>query len=323
LPQDRINYLETGEMSKELNAQVTDLGRALEGEGKIKSTLPESEYESFGEALQKSIVEIEEPECAACIDGRCVQCQMDQSPRNIRPRVAGASLAPFAMLAMGDRLYLEGLADGTKGSEPEAIYEQIEDLQKFLGNREGGHNDCGAAKGFTKHVKTAHDFDPQGPSLTLVKQVVHGEFPNEDTEDMALAAKKNAGMLTDVLEGIGWDGLEYTDRIAANSPDTFEVLEVKDDEVGGHAEDAVVIVDGPVDNNGRPIHTVDEEALFKLTGRRAFIVNLAEMRRDADMLGSTVRQKAQLMTSGLMHLAGAFKNLGDGSQPVYLVQINQ
>jgi hypothetical protein len=127
--------------------------------------------------------------------------------------------------------------------------------------------------------------------------------------------------LADVLEQRGWNGDEYVDHVADDNPEAVEILFTKHDAVHGHAEQAVVLVDGPVDQDGRPLHTIDKDLLKKLTGLEAFVINLNELRRDADKLGKSEKQKAQLYTAALLHVAGAYKNLGDGSHPVFVVKI--
>ena len=310
-------------MSNDLQVEVVCLGKVLEGEGKITSTLEKPGYSEFSDALQNSIREVEEADCSACIDGRRCLCQADGSEAKLRPRKAGCDVSTLAMMGMGNKLATNYLADSSKDSED--IFEFSAKLQENLGNKMSGHFDCGAAKGLIKHSRSVSELAPGSQTVELVRTIVSGEAPDEDTVKLTGEVIEQAGPFADVLENCGWNGDQYVQKVAEKEPSTVEKLEVdENDPVGGHAEDAVVVIDGPVDNDGRPQHTIDEEELFKLTGRRAFIVNLNEIRRDATVLGGASRLSARLFAAGLLHhLGGVYKNLGDGSHPLFLVQISK
>lgn len=309
------------EMKTAVTADVTCLGKVLEGDGKIHSRIEENEYGNFASALKESIAEIEEADCPACIDGRRCICQADGSETKLRPRKAGAGLSSFAMVGMGDRLAISYLQGNAHNSDD--VYDFIAKLQHTLGNKESGHFDCGAAKGLIKHARSIPDLDPGSPEVGIVRDMVSSEAPSENAGELIKDVVGQAAPFADVLERCGWNGDDYVNKVAAKEPSGVEKLEVdEDDPVGGHAEDAVIIVDGPTDSEDRPIHTVDEEKLFQLTGRRAFIINLNEIRRDASQLGSHATLKARLFTAALLHHLSAYKNLADGSQPLFLVQIH-
>ena len=308
-------------MRTDLKVEVLSLGKVLEGEGSITSTLPETEYESFGSTLRDSIGEVEQADCPACIDGRRCLCQADGSEPKIRPRKAGAGISTLAMIGMGDRLAINYLVDNADKAED--LYEFSGKLQENLGNKESGHYDCGAAKGLIKHIRTVSTLDPNGTISKLVKNILVQEAPDENADELVDDVIEQAAPFAEVLEKCGWDGAKYVDSVADKEPSAVERLEVdKNHPAGGHAEDAVVVVDGPVDTDGRPLLTIDEEELCRRTGRRAFVVNLDELRRDANFLGGTSKLSARLLAAGLLHhLGGVYKNLGDGSHPLYIVQI--
>ena len=308
-------------MEKELNVEVVRLGKVLEGNGPISSSLEESDYDAFEKGLQQSVVEIEERDCAACIDGRCVNKLRNGEPGKIRPRKAGGSVSTFMMMGLGDRLFLDSLLR-EEHEEAEGLYATAGALQVYLDNRESGHEDCGAAKGAVKNLRSIPKFSSQGSTINLIRQMVADEYEGVDVDELIEKSTSQALELARVLEQRGWSGDEYIEHVAEDSPEAVEILYTKDDAVHGHAEQAVVVIDGPVDQDGRPLHTIDKESLKNLTGREAFIANLNEIRRDANMLGKTHKQKAQLFAGALLFTTGAYDNLGDGSHPVFVVKIS-
>ncbi len=324
MPMEReFNLWRSPEMKTTLEIGITSLGPVLEGEGKISSSLEKSEYGAFEEGLRQSVVEIEEPNCAACIDGRCTRCLRSGQKGKTRPRKAGGSISTLVMMGLGDRLFLDDLQDNDEGAG--GLYATAGALQLFLDNRESGHEDCGAANGIVDHLRSVAGFDRNGPSVNLVKTIIRKEHRLKDMEvdELISPVINQAVPLANVFESRGWSGSDYADHISEDDPEAIEVLVTKDDEVHGHAEQAVVVIDGPVDENGRPLHTIDKNRLKELTGMEAFIVNLNELRRDANKLGSTPKQKAQLLTASLLHLGGTYKNLGDGSHPVFVLTISR
>src|SRR4051794_26186168 len=107
--ESEINQARSNEVDKTLTIEVSCVGPVLEGVGAISSELSESDYGQFGEALRNSIDRIEEKKCLACKDGRdCLQ-HADGTMYTVRNRVAGGSATPFAMMATGDRNFVEGL----------------------------------------------------------------------------------------------------------------------------------------------------------------------------------------------------------------------
>jgi hypothetical protein len=309
------------EMQEDIKVEVECLGAVLEGEGKIGSTLEIHDYPAFGEALTQSIARIEELDCAACIDGRCVECTKNGGTAKIRSRKAGGSVSTFVMMGMGNRNFLGRLDDTAHSAED--LFSRSAELQEFLGNKQSGHDDCAAAKGAVDHVRGVAQLKDDHPNLQFAKSVVASEYPEQDIELLSENVRNQASGFAYVLDSRRWNGDKYVEKISEEDPDAVEVLRMEDNDVHGHAEDAIVIVDGPVDENLRPLHTIDKDKLKELTGREAFIVNLNELRRDALMLGGTQKQRAQLFLSTLLHHAGgAYKNLGNGTHPIYLVQVH-
>lgn len=307
-------------MNKTLQIEVECPGKVLEGEGFIGSKLQEKDYGPFGEALKLSIVEIEEPECAACIDGRCTQCQKNNQPPKIRPRKAGGSISTLVMMGLGDRLFLDSLQDNTQRAED--IYSVSEDLQLYLGNKESGHEDCGAASATAVHVRAVGRLSEISPAVSLTKKIISAEYPDENSSELANNVISQANAFAALLDSRNWDGNQYVEAVASKHPEAVEILQTKNDPLHGHAEQALVVVDGPVDEDSRPLHTIDKDSLKQLYGKEAFIVNLNELRRDANLLGGTPKQKAQLLTAALLHhIGGVYKSLGDGSQPLFVVRV--
>lgn len=309
-------------MRTNLQVEVECPGKILEGEGKITSTLPEHEYANFAEALKKSLVEIDEPDCAACIDGRCVECLKNGEAGRNRPKKAGGGISSFVMMGIGDKNFQEGLHDTARS--PEDLYTAADQIQVFLGNIPGGHIGCGAAGDTAPHVNAVANLKPNSPAITLTKEALKAEAPDQDADEVIHKVLSQAAPFTYILESRRWNGTEYVDRIAAENPEAVEVLKTKNNELHGHAEDAVVVIDGPVDEDLRPLYTLDKDLLKELTGREAFIVNQDELRRDAHKLGSSPRQIAQLYAAALLyHFGGVYKKLGDSSQPLFIVRIAQ
>ena len=292
------------------------LGRILEGRGQIKSTMPETEYGSFAEALKQSVVTIEEPDCAACGDGRCVKCLANGQPGKVRPRKFGGSLSPVIMMGLGDRLHLAALEDG------ESIYDASQEIAAALGNKQSGHVGCGAADGAVAHVETLGKQTLESPNVKVVRTLIEAEETGQNIDELLSRPIKQAPAYAEVLKTQNWVGSNYVDHISEIDSSTVEILETDDSPTYGHAEQAVVLIDGPVDEDGRPIHTIDKDKLMQMSGHQAFIENLNEIRRDADILGGSPKQKAELLTAALLHhVAGVYPNLGDGSHPVFLLRI--
>jgi hypothetical protein len=317
--ENEFNFWRNPEVEKVLDVEVTCLGKVLEGNGQISSSLEEGDYASFEHGLKQSIAQVEEADCAACIDGRCTNKLKSGEPGKIRPRKAAGSVSTFLMMGLGDRLFLDDLKDNNEGAE--GLYATAGALQIYLDNRECGHEDCAAAKGAVKHLRSVAQFEPEGPTTNLIQDLVRADYGDVRTGELVLKSIGQASELADVLEQRGWNGDEYVDHVANDNPEAVEILFTKHDAVHGHAEQAVVLVDGPVDQDGRPLHTIDKDLLKKLTGLEVFVINLNELRRDANKLGKSEKQKAQLYTAALLHVAGAYKNLGDGSHPVFVVKI--
>jgi len=310
---NRRNY---AEMEKTYHVEVINLGKILEGEGHISSTLQEQDYDRVSEALRQSVALIEEPDCAACGDGRCVRHLANGGPGKIRPRKFGASMAPVVMMGLGDKLHLASLEDG------ESVYDAATEVQGVLGNKECGHVDCGADTGLIKHIRLIGELKLDSISVNVVRKLMEQESPDTDFDAIASDIIAQAPAYADVLEAQGWHGPEYVNSLANKDGETVEILETDDSPLHGHAEQAVVLIDGPVDGDGRPLHTIDKDKFMELTGLQIFAVNLNELRRDADKLGGTAKQKAQLLTAGLLHhIGGVYKDLGDGSHPVFAVKI--
>jgi hypothetical protein len=310
------NNRRSAEMDDTYQVEVASLGRILEGEGQIKSTLPETEYDNFAEALRQSVTRIEEPDCAACGDGRLVKSLANGQTGRIRPRKFGGSLSPVVMMSLADRLHIAALQDG------ESIYDASEEIAAALGNKESGHEDCGAAGGLVKHIETLSVQSLESPNVQVVKTLVMAEGTGENADELLARPIRQASAYAEILKSQDWIGSDYVDRLAQIDPSTVEILETDDSPTHGHAEQAVVLIDGPVDEEGRPIHTIDKGSLMELSGYQAFIVNLNEIRRDADILGGTSKQKAEFFAAALLHhVAGVYPSLGDGSHPVFMVRV--
>lgn len=296
--------------------EVVCLGRILEGSGQIKSTMPETEYGSFAEALRQSVVRIEEPNCAACGDGRGVKCLANGQPGKVRPKKFGGSLSPVVMMGLGDRLHLAALQDG------ESIYDASEEIAAALGNKQSGHEDCGAAAGLVKHIETLGAQSLDSPNVKAVRSLVEAEWTGQNTDELLRGPINQAPAYAEVLKAQDWIGSDYVDRLSQIDASTVEILDTDAGPTHGHAEQAVVLIDGPLDEDGRPIHTVDKDNLMELTGHQAFFENLNEIRRDANILGGTSKQKAEFFSASLLHhVAGVYPNLGDGSQPVFILRL--
>lgn len=298
-----------------VEVNVVSLGRVLEGHGKITSTLEDHEIDGFGEKLKTSVARVEQPGCIACGDGRPCLHQADGSPRQIRARIFGAGAAPLAMVGMADESFIE-TASSIKSQED--LYSVTARLHERLGNEESAHFDCGAAKGLLEHVRTVAELSPDDPNLAVALSVLEKELPEEDTRALAQGVISQTAELAALLQRIDWDGGKYVQHVADKAPANVEVLETKDDEVGGHAEVAVVLVDGPVDEGGHAIYTLDEEKLAQETGRQVFVANLEELRRTARQLGDYPRNLTALI---LHQICGVYPNLGDGSHPVYVLSV--
>ena len=306
-------------MEAQPNIEVEILGPILEGRGAISSSLEKAGYKEFAQAIKESVAKIQD-HTPACVDGRRCLCQLDGSGPKIRPRIAGASLAAFVMCGLGSDEFLRPLTSQNKTLG--GVVERIEHLQSLLDNPLGAHIDCGAGGGLTKHLASLAG--KAKPNSKIVARLMAKEVPDFDITASLNRIRARANFFGKFLETVGWDGQEFEQNIADLNPGGVEKLESDMAAPNhGHAEDAWVVIDGLVDANGRPLHSLDDEKLHQLTGRRAFVLNLNSLRHGAGRFSTSPRQKNELMCAGLdWHLNGVSYNLTDGSQPVFFVTIS-
>lgn len=310
---------------------ISYMGRAGEGEGLITSTLEESKFETVTEGLKQSIAKVEQDGCTACIDGRCTVCLANKAAPKVRPRKAGGSIAPFAMMGIGDSDYQEALANGTVSTED--LHNAIADLQRHLGRRESGHMsigtdgqaifDCGAAGGLVEQTEAVGKLDTDGPVANLVIEALINEgLTRGDAIEVVAGNIKRASRFSKILKDNNWNGQNYVSQVAENDPEAVEVLEYDtEDPLHGHKEQLIALIDGPVNDRG-PTHSLDKEEFKLRTGLEAFVVNLDELRRDAVTTSTNRSEAMRFFAAGLLyHLGGVYKKLGDGKHPIFHVAI--
>lgn len=295
---------------------VVSLGRILEGRGKIRSSLEDNGLDGFGEKLRMSLARVEQPACLACGDGRLCLHQADGGPARVRARIFGASTAPLVMVGMADPEFIKSSTPIKSQADLRAV---ISRLHERLGNEESGHIDCGAATGMTSHVRSVAELTSDDPNLAVALSILEKELPGEDVRAIARDIIIQAKDMAQLLEQVSWDGPAYVDDVAKKAAANVEVLATKDDGVGGHAEAALVLVEGPVDEDGHALYTIDEQKLMDETGHQAFVVNLEEFRRTAKKLGDYGHNLTALV---LHQICGVYANLADGSHPVYVVGVS-
>lgn len=307
---------ETSELEQQIEIEVTALGPVLEGEGAISSRLVEKDYPAFAEALKQSVRRVENDGYTACIDGRRTLHMASGDPGKTRLRKAGAGLAPFMMLAIGDRNFQRALDSGATSAED--FYAAVDDSQRAIGRKASGHFGCGAGEGAPDHADAVGGFGLDGSTANAVISLMRFKNVSEEQARASVrTAIESAKSFGPVLRRIGWSGKDYVEQLAERDPNAVEVLETNDSPLHGHDEQAVVLVDSDDDD---PEFSIDKNVLLKLTGAQAFVINLDEIRRDARRSSTSRAQAIQLTAAGYLYHGGVFKKLGS-NQPVFLVNI--
>lgn len=332
-----MNRVEDKEVPHTYEAEVHLLDLKLEGYGNIHSNLDPSRYQEYGSVLKECISDVSRDGNTACIDGRCAKCLANGQASPVRPRKAGGSVSPFAMKGIGDPYFTSSIVKSqavTDQSADNLLFEQFPVLQRMIGRNESGHvsamedgeivYDCGAANGLVKHVINVAELDQDSPAAKLTKLVLEADATTspEQAENHVDSCIATAKVFATVLQKAGWNGQGYVQKVMDENPAGVEVLNAKRDENHGHEEDCIVIIDGPMDDYG-PRYSLDEKKLKELIGGEAFVINLDELRRDAEKMATSLEDERNLLAASvLFHAGGVYKSLGDGSHPVFLIKIS-
>jgi|GEM_PF-3767748 len=312
--------------------EIQILGKVLEGHGAIGSELAETDWSAFGEALKQSVDRIQETEYSSCIDGRQTVELANGSPERLRPRKAGGGLAPFAMRGIGSGEFRQELAGVNTRQE---LFDKIALVNKMIGRRESAHAglmpdgavvfDCGAAGGFVAQTKGLGTLTAENPNAKIVFQLLAPEI-SRSVEPIPLLSSVSQGAIEfgNILQEKGWDGQAYVEQLMAKDPEAVELLQAKPDEVHGHAEAAVVLVDEEIGEAEEPTVGINKSTLKKLTGHEAFVVNVNEFRRASRLMTSTRDEQIRFIISNLLyHTQGVYNSLGDGSHPLFYLKLHR
>jgi hypothetical protein len=118
-----------------------------------------------------------------------------------------------------------------------------------------------------------------------------------------------AAEFRDLLHNSHWDGRLIVDRAGKRNPDGVEVLRAQHNDLHGHAERGLLIIDGAG-------FTFDEQLLDKQGLGEWFVWNLDETKDDARLEAIDEATYRRLCVAGVLNHLGVGNNLPAGNMPV-------
>lgn len=310
--------------------EVQILGRVLEGHGAISSDLAEQDFPAIAESLRQSIDRVQQTEYSSCVDGRQTIELASGDPEILRPRKAGGGLTPFVMRGLASPEFRRELRTITT---PEELYSKITEVNYLINRRESAHAsimpdgslvfDCGAAGKLVEHVQSIATATEQSPNIKSVLSLVGSEIPPAVSPGLLLRGMNTGGKeLGEILLNVGWDGEDYVRQLMQRDPQAVELLKGEDNSLHGHDEKLVALVDEDMKGKQDLTIGINKAKLKELTGLDAFVINVNEFRRSSGIMASTRASRANFIISNLAYQTeGVYKNLADGSHPVFYLKL--
>jgi hypothetical protein len=311
--------------------EVQILGRVLEGHGAIHSELAQEDWPAFAEVLRQSLEQLQEADYSSCIDGRLTVELASGDPEELRPRKAGGGLTPFVMRGIGSAEFRHqlNLVDGQR-----ELFAQVTAVNEIVGRNESGHAgimpdgeivyDCGANKSVIEHTSGVGEMTPESPNAKAVIGLIADEIPpTTESDELLSSISSGARELSRILDEKAWDGSAYIAQLMEKDPKAVELLEAQRDAVHGHAEGAVVIIDEDMREGDEPSAGINKATLKQLTGQEAFVINLNEFRRNAKIMTDEPEDEIRFILANLLYHTEVYKNLADGSQPVFYLKLKK
>ncbi len=290
---------------------LSNLGLGREQDG-ITSNLSTENYGQYADLVTSYIVDIEDKNHIACIDGRFTSCQINGDKEVSRARIAGGILS-YDVAALLSR---SSLADSL--SSDDRVLEKFSEVEKFANStisiapssHSGG---CGAANGLVDHLKAIKSDKIASASAAifdLVNADINTSYNSYEYDEIANASTE----LAHILEAEGWEGNNFVEAVSHKEPGGVEQLEADPmDQYNGHREQAIIIVRGN--------KTISKNKLIELGLGQAFVVNV-DLLNDIAVSLSGLQGKAGY--SKALHSLVSFQlavasNLCNKNMPIFLV----
>ncbi len=298
---------------KTISLKARYFGRLQEfglGEGKISSDIEDKGVASLIEQLRECLTPVTHDGYAACIDGRYAKRLMNGQSVPVRVRKAGGSMAPFAATCIAKGPLFTTFSRDASSQE---IYEGVVNFQLSHSKRESGHVDefgpsCGAANGAAAHA------DAVVRKTKEMSQVITALLPEFNPADLTkdhTACVEGAMEFKDSLRSSHWDGPAIVQAAAQRDPAGIAILRGEHNDLHGHREQGLLIVDIPG-------YSIDQDILKEEKLGEWFVWNLDETKHDARLEAIDEASYRRLCVAGVLNHLGVANNLCAGDMPVIL-----
>jgi hypothetical protein len=319
---ERIGVMPGTEVKLEREPKVIYVGRledlGLGNPNGIPSSLAEAgapELNEYGELLTQCLSEITDNEHHACIDGRCVECNADNSAPEVRGRQVSGTGSVVNEAYMADADIIKTIPGDTTIGQEIGIVEAY--LYDTIGLRPSAHEGgCGGVNGAIEDKETIAN-DPaimdaveEVMSVPEIQQFTGVEFNEKFSQPIKDRARERAQK----LEMFDWSGQKYVEGVKERHPEGVEILETADDEFHGHAEKAVVFVLSKD-------RSIDETKLKEHGLGDVFVIGVQQSLDKAHAFGDSRGDEGvqqALMANMAKHMAVA-KRLPSTKTPVYIL----
>jgi hypothetical protein len=293
-----INYIQIGSLDE----------LAIETSGLIESSLTNEEHQQLLADLCECFSNVEDTSCLACIDGRRVLKNSDNSDYVTRYHQAGGDFAAAVTAILGGSAALPSRVEGQ--SSIDAVNSAGKLTNKLCGLERSSHSGgCGAANLAPRHLEAMNNPAVQNAAKAILE--LNSDF-FEISDDIEInniieVVTSRAKELSNSLIEDGWDGKEYTNRATNKNARGVEILETADDPTHGHHEQSIILIR---DDKGR---TLDERKMNELNLPDVFIIDLQASKQISKQLASIREREGyieNLTANILFHVAVASQLCG-------------
>jgi hypothetical protein len=282
------------------------------GTGNIHTDVTQEQAERLVSQVEVYLKQVAEDAPGCCIDGRKCKHNLDGSPAELRPSVAGGPLITA---------YAAAELVGWFGEDDDSTLEERLDVVKNVletnGVKLGAHVDEKAVANDYKNPETGAKAtgcgaDDKAPAIIAaiydndetVQKLTGAVLPTFDEKAMAFTSKEKV-----TARFASWDPKMVLDASTSEDRDNVEVLEKS------HEEALVVFnyVEGT---------TIDRDALVEATGRQVFCVDMWYINKLARALASGPdpdEQYVRLQHAMTAYQIGTYLSLCDGTQRAVLL----
>lgn len=230
----------------------------------IPSYLADATAEELQEVAERDNERLVDPndlQATACIDGRHCSCNADGSEAKIRLRRVGGSASNTGAAFNAEASIVSTIDRNSP------LADIISTIDQRVGYRSAHLGGCGGANGeVSDNVAISEKPEVINAAKALLSipevanylqlDVVKEEIGDAAYEDLFMRVKQNAVKTAALLETKGWDGQAYVDGVKKACPENVEDLEVDHEEetFHGHKEPKLTIIIGnktmPLDDDG-------------------------------------------------------------------------